>query len=315
MSYTSILRAICRNHKNEYKEEKLRYFCYNWITSCLREDKALSKEAKLHKEAMHMLKLTSRTFYIPIKLLKPTLRETVGAAYLCMRAIDEIEDHETLPKEVKIELLRETSNLLKTNTGFDRKAYKTLIEPYPELPEVTQRLADWIEVCPAEITRKVLDSTSEMANGMAKWVEKEFVVHTKEELDEYTYYVAGLVGVMLSDIWKWYDGTETDHDLAIGYGRGLQAVNMLRNQEEDAERGVNFLPDGWTRSDLFDYAWMNLGKADQYMKQLETKNIILFCRIPLELAKKTLKAMDKGHEKMTRKEVEETVDGILEEEA
>ena len=54
----------------------------------------MSNEAKLQKEAMHVLKLTSRTFYIPIKLLNPTLRKTVGSAYLCMRAIDEIEDHE-----------------------------------------------------------------------------------------------------------------------------------------------------------------------------------------------------------------------------
>ena len=41
-----------------------------------------------------------------------------------------------------------------------------------------------------------------MADGMAKWVEKDWVVKTKEDLDEYTYYVAGLVGVMLSDIWE-----------------------------------------------------------------------------------------------------------------
>lgn len=275
----------------------------------------LSVDRKLQKDAMHMLKLTSRTFYIPIKLLKPKLRKTVGAAYLCMRAIDEIEDHETLPKEVKIDLLLKTKELLKEKNGFDRKAYETLVKPYQELPEVTHRLADWVEVCPEEITGKVMDSTSIMAGGMAKWVEKDFDVKTKEELDDYTYYVAGLVGVMLSDIWKWYDGTETDYDLAVGYGRGLQAVNMLRNQDEDAERGVRFIPDGWTRADMFDYAWDNLRKADEYMKDLKTKNIILFCKIPLALAKKTLQAMDAGREKMTRTEVEATVDEILKEEA
>src|SRR5699024_3773724 len=160
---------------------------------------------------------------------------------------------------------------------------------------------------------KVMASTSEMADGMAKWVERDFVVKTKKDLDEYTYYVAGLVGVMLSDIWRWYDGTETDYELALGYGRGLQALNMLRNQEEDKERGVNFIPDGWTRNDMFDYAWGNLEKADEYMNEIETKNIILFCKIPLALAKKTLTAMDEGKEKMTRVEVETAVDEILDE--
>ncbi len=271
-------------------------------------------EAKLQKEAMHILKLTSRTFYIPIKLLNPTLRKTVGSAYLCMRAIDEIEDHETMPIEIKSRLLRATGELLQAKSDFDRDAYKTLLEPYQnELPEVTLRLADWVEICPEEITPKVMESTSVMAGGMAKWVEKDFNVTTKKELDEYTYYVAGLVGVMLSDIWKWYDGTETDYDLAIGYGRGLQAVNMLRNQDEDAERGVQFIPDGWTRADMFDYAWGNLAKADEYIKDLHTKNIILFCKIPLAFAKKTLQALDAGKEKMTRVEVESTVEEILNE--
>ena len=50
----------------------------------------------LQKEAMDMLKKTSRTFYIPITFLEPKLKKAVASAYLCMRAIDEIEDHETL---------------------------------------------------------------------------------------------------------------------------------------------------------------------------------------------------------------------------
>lgn len=269
-------------------------------------------DKNLEKEAMHMLKLTSRTFFIPIKLLKSTLRETVASAYLCMRAIDEIEDHEKLDIDVKQHLLEETSTLLKGE--FDRGAYQELVAPYQNiLPEVTLRLGDWIRFCPDEIVGKVTESTSIMATGMAKWAGKEWQVETKEDLDDYTYYVAGLVGVMLSDIWEWYDGTKTDRDLAIGYGRGLQAVNVLRNKDEDAERGVRFFPDNWTRDDMFAYASENLEKADEYMKSIKTRNIILFCKIPLGLAKRTLKALKGGKEKMSRQEVEETVDEIMNE--
>ena len=272
----------------------------------------MSVEAKLQKEAMHVLKLTSRTFYIPIKMLNPTLRKTVGSAYLCMRAIDEIEDHEDLESEVKQHLLRSTSELLKT--GFDDTAYQELLKPYEGiLPEVTLRLGDWLSVCPDDIIDKIKESTSIMADGMARWVEKDWIVKTKEDLDEYTYYVAGLVGVMLSDIWERYDGTKTDRDLAIGYGRGLQAVNMLRNQDEDAERGVHFMPDGWDRDDMFEYATTNLNKADDYIASIDTKNILLFCKIPLALAKRTLKTLKSGNEKMSRYEVESTVEEILKE--
>lgn len=270
----------------------------------------LSTDAKLQKDAMHVLKLTSRTFYIPIKLLNPTLRKIVGSAYLCMRAIDEIEDHEELHSETKQHLLYATSKLLQTK--FDNAAYIELVKPYEELlPEVTLRLGDWLSVCPGSFIEKVQESTSIMADGMAKWVEKDWVVKTKEDLDEYTYYVAGLVGVMLSDIWSIYDGTETDRELAIAYGRGLQVVNMLRNQDEDADRGVHFIPDGWTRADMFNYAELNLNKAEDYINSIKTKNILLFCKIPHTLARKTLNALTSGKEKMDRTEVETTVDEII----
>src|SRR5699024_10004806 len=251
----------------------------------------------------------------PITLLKRELRLTVGSAYLCMRAIDEIEDHETMDANVKETLLRKTKDLLLANGDFDCSTYLSSIEPYrADLPEVTVRLGDWLKICPEGIVNKVKEATAEMAGGMADWVKKDWVIKTKADLDNYTYYVAGLVGVMLSDIWKWYDGTETDHDLAIGFGRGLQAVNILRNQHEDfAERGVRFIPEGWTRDDVFDYAWENLRLADLYIKDIHTRTITLFCKIPLALAKRTLKSMEDGKEKMTRQEVEEVVAEVKEE--
>jgi len=275
----------------------------------------LSYGANLEKEAMHVLKDTSRTFYIPITLLKRELRLTVGSAYLCMRAIDEIEDHETMDANVKETLLRKTKDLLLANGDFDCSTYLSSIEPYrADLPEVTVRLGDWLKICPEGIVNKVKEATAEMAGGMADWVKKDWVIKTKADLDNYTYYVAGLVGVMLSDIWKWYDGTETDHDLAIGFGRGLQAVNILRNQHVDfAERGVRFIPEGWTRDDVFDYARENLRLADLYIKDIHTRTITLFCKIPLALAKRTLKSMEDGKEKMTRQEVEEVVAEVKEE--
>nr|WP_280770471.1 phytoene/squalene synthase family protein [Salipaludibacillus daqingensis] len=258
---------------------------------------------------MRMLKLTSRTFYIPITLLEPTLKKTVASAYLCMRAIDEIEDHEDLEPATKDYLLQETSSLLKH--PFDHKAYLQLISPYShQLPEVTLKLGDWITFCPSGIVNKVQESTSIMADGMSKWARKDWHIKSKEDLNDYTYYVAGLVGVMLSDIWEWRDGTKTDRDLAIAYGRGLQTVNILRNQQEDLERGVTFLPYGWDTDDLFHYAEKNLALGDQYMKDIDSRSVLLFCKVPLALAKKTLQAMKNGREKMSRSQVESTVEEI-----
>ena len=265
----------------------------------------------LQKDTMRVLKETSRTFYIPITFLEKELKLTVAAAYLAMRAIDEIEDHEDVANDIKHDILVKVADLLAAPT-FDDVAYKEALAPVAEkMPEVTTRLADWLAVCPQGAYAIVTAATSEMAQGMAKWAKLNWQVHTKEDLDDYTYYVAGLVGVMLSELWEWSAGTKTDRELAIGYGRGLQAVNILRNEQEDFDdRGVSFVPDGWTRAELFAYAEENLAKADLYMKDLNKRSIKLFCKLPLALAHKTLQAMRDGREKMSRAEVAATVEEI-----
>ena len=262
---------------------------------------------KFPKDAMKMLKETSRTFYIPITFLKKELKSAVASAYLIFRAIDEIEDDEQLSNDVKHDILMQVSELFKE--PFDNEAYLNILGDTKDLlPDVAIRLEEWIDACPKEAMPIVMASANEMAIGMAKWAKVNWHVQTEEDLDDYTYYVAGLVGVMLSDLWELYEDEKTDRDLAIGYGRGLQAVNILRNEDEDMdERGVSFVPDGWTRDDLFDYANKNLAQADEYMTSLTKRSVKLFCRLPLALAHKTLKAMEQGREKMTRAEVEETV--------
>src|SRR5699024_4986040 len=122
---------------------------------------------------MKVLKETSRTFYIPITLLKRELKLTVGSAYLCMRAIDEIEDDEEMDDNMKACLLRQTRDLLVKEEEYDNYAYEQLLNPYKaELPEVTLRLGDWIKISRCVIDKSVRNYTADMASGMADWVEK-----------------------------------------------------------------------------------------------------------------------------------------------
>ncbi|MBD1379572.1 squalene/phytoene synthase family protein [Metabacillus arenae] len=274
----------------------------------------MTSATKLHREATEMLLETSRTFIIPISHLSPGLQEAVTSAYLCMRAIDEIEDHRILEKEAKNHLLRSISTLLKKEP-FNHTALSNLLTPYQkQLPEVSLRLSDWITLCPPGASREVLNATAIMAEGMADWVLKDWKIESEQDLNDYTYYVAGLVGVMLSHIWKWYDGTETDEKLAIGFGRGLQSVNILRNRKEDLERGeVDFFPNDWDFDDMFEYARKNLALADAYIEDIETTSILNFCKIPLALAHGTLNALNNGKEKISRADVTEIVKQAVEE--
>lgn len=265
------------------------------------------------REALEMLMATSRTFSIPISLLPSELKEAVSSAYLCMRAIDEIEDHHNLLSTDKSELLEQISLLLegsKSNFQYDKLI--EILRPYESiLPEVSLKLGDWIKLCPSEITPNILNATSTMARGMAKWVLKKWDIKSEEDLNDYIYYVAGLVGVMLSDLWKWYDNIETDRDLAIAFGRGLQSVNILRNREEDLARGVDFYPNGWETADMFAYARKNLALADAYVASIKPGLILDFCKIPLALAHSTLDTLKDGNEKLSRKDVNDIVSKVV----
>lgn len=263
-----------------------------------------------HHEAFEMLKATSRTFYIPITYLSSDLKDAVGSAYLCMRAIDEIEDHEEVDPTLKSELLHSIATCLENSN--DTKELNEVLKPHSAiLPEVSLKIADWFELCPKDARPKVMEATAEMARGMATWVEKNWQVQTEEELDEYTYYVAGLVGVMLSDLWNWYDGIDTDKDLAIAFGRGLQSVNILRNKDEDRERGVNFFPEGWGSDEMFDYAKRNLALADEYVQSIKNTEVLNFCKIPLALAHSTLETLASGNEKLSRTDVKNIVSQVV----
>lgn len=272
----------------------------------------MNKE-KYPKDAMRVLKETSRTFYIPITFLKADLKYSVASAYLVLRAIDEIEDHKSIQNTTKFDLLMQLSELFKR--PFTQEEYCDIIAPVKEqLPEVSIRLVDWIQACPEGSRSLMMETASEMAFGMAKWAKENWQVHTKEDLDDYTYYVAGCVGVYLSKLWNWSYGQETNEELAIEFGRGLQIVNILRNQKEDKEeRSVSFVPDDWSRDQLFAYADENLAQADAYIETLNEKSTILFCRLPLAFAHKSLAAMKKGEKKMSRAEVEQTVKEVQKE--
>jgi len=259
----------------------------------------------LRRDALQILKDTSRTFYIPISLLPPGLQEAVASAYLCMRAIDEIEDHQELDNPTKAKLLRTISLTLQAGVdGFPLDAFFAGSSEYESsLEEVTLRIREWSLLAPETIAPRIWDGTAAMADRMAYWVEMDWKIDTESDLDRYTFGVAGAVGLLLSDLWTWYDGTQTNRTQAVGFGRGLQAVNILRNHTEDLRRGVDFFPEGWNAANMQEYARRNLALAEAYTKNLPTGPALDFCQIPLTLAHGTLDALANGKEKLSRSDV------------
>jgi len=266
------------------------------------------------KSGMKVLEETSRTFYIPISYLPETIREAVASAYLCLRAIDEVEDHPTMENALKAKILREISYTIQTSTAESTAEDLTpnWCGAEAQLPEVSLRIGEWLLMAPKDIASRIWEATAGMSERMAFWAERNWEIKSVKDLDAYTFSVAGAVGLLLSDLWAWFEGVKTDRHLAVAFGRGLQATNILRNRGEDKERNVTFYPPGWTDEDMQNYARKNLEGGEIYRQSLpEGSAALTFCKIPHALAVATLNILQAGKAKLDRTEVTTIVKDCL----
>jgi farnesyl-diphosphate farnesyltransferase len=107
----------------------------------------------LRGDALQILKDTSRTFYIPISILPSGLQEAVASAYLCMRAIDQIEDDPNLDNGTKKRLLQNISLTLQAGIdGFPLDAFYVGFKGYENyLQEDSLRIREWSILAPESI--------------------------------------------------------------------------------------------------------------------------------------------------------------------
>lgn len=259
------------------------------------------------QDILDVLKATSRTFYIPIVRLPSGLREAMTSAYLCMRAIDEIEDHPALDNPSKARLLRTISLIFQAQTTKEHFALDEFAAAFSAqggiLPEVTTRIGEWAYHAPEAIAPRIWEATAAMADRMAHWAAIGWKIKTEADLDRYTFGVAGAVGLLICDIWAWFDGVQMDRSPAIAFGRGLQSVNILRNRVEDLARDVDLFPEGWSVERMHEYARRNLELADAYAQTLPPGPFTYLIKIPLALAYATLDALARGEAKLSRSAV------------
>ena len=136
---------------------------------------------------LKILEQTSRTFYIPIIRLPKGLQEAVASAYLCMRAIDEIEDHPALDPAEKSSLLQSVSLALQGQHASETFREEDLEVVYKDasapLPEVTLRLGEWVVLAPSMIAPRIWEATAAMAERMAIWARRGWEILTEADLD------------------------------------------------------------------------------------------------------------------------------------
>ena len=198
----------------------------------------------------------SRTFALTIPQLPESLREVVTNAYLLCRIADTIEDDAVLLPSQKAHFHEQFCAVLagKASAAAFAESLFPLLGPQTPLAEreLIQQIPAVIR-CLRNFTLRQQASLERcvniMSTGMPEF-QRTVSIHGLEnmtQMDQYCYYVAGVVGEMLTELFCEYSPeiARQRHrlmPLAVSFGQGLQMTNILKDFWEDRQRGVCWLP-------------------------------------------------------------------------
>jgi farnesyl-diphosphate farnesyltransferase len=212
----------------------------------------------------------SRTFALTIPQLPPALRTAVTCAYLLCRIADTIEDEPALlPPETLAFLQRFSAELAghglpKLLAGeITRRLSDRTLATERDLVSNMDRVIAVMERLNPRQQAAIRRCVELMCLGMPRF---QFTASVKglgssSDLDDYCYYVAGVVGEMLTDLFCDYSPDIARHRaalsaLAASFAQGLQMTNILKDVWEDRSRGACWLP-----QDVFTRHGVDLGEV------------------------------------------------------
>lgn len=280
-----------------------------------------------------LLEKTSRTFALSIPLLPQPTRRQLGVAYLLFRVADTFEDAVEWSKERRVSALREFDDLVRTPSQakaeelgvawaaarpIEHKGYLELLRDVAVVIEAFNELHPTAQ----EIIRH---HTLRTVEGMVGFMQRTEGGHLRlrdlDDLRQYCYTVAGIVGEMSTDLFLL--GQNIPLDLADSlraraprFGEALQLVNILKDSAFDGDEGRTYVPAGVHRTAVFELARADLEIAAEYTNDLQAagapRGVVAFCALPIRLAYAALdavKAYGPGS-KITREQVSAIIDSM-----
>jgi farnesyl-diphosphate farnesyltransferase len=207
-----------------------------------------------------LLRQTSRSFYLTLRVLPGAIRPQISLAYLLARTADTIADTELVPIDQRLDALKrlreriQATSTAPLNLGAlaqqqGSSAEKLLLEKAEDSLALLQTLSS----ADQPLLRTVLNTITggqelDLRRFGGTSAEKMVALETAAQLDDYTYRVAGCVGEFWTKMCRAHlfpqrrlneaqllaDGTR--------YGKGLQLVNILRDLPADLKKGRCYLP-------------------------------------------------------------------------
>lgn len=293
-----------------------------------------------------ILPKVSRTFALNIGQLEGDIHRTVLLGYLLFRIADTFEDTVYLDEVTKITALRDFSNIFKGDKDLSQRLalYEPLTYLWTEHGDAKglienghRALRCYFDI--PESHRQIIDPLIvETAEGMAGFQGRKqksshgvFQLADRSDLEDYCYYVAGVVGVMLTEIFCQRERIGRVRAqltrFQVHFGMALQLINILKDYTGDIARGWCYIPMAITEKygidiqnieevsgrqkrgivrDMVIHIVPFLDSTLEYIKwlPLDERSIRLFCIVPFILGYRTLAGitmMEK--DKLSREEV------------
>jgi len=220
-----------------------------------------------------LLKATSRSFYLTLRVLPAAVRPQIGLAYLLARTTDTIADTGLVPLDQRLEALQKLRERILGQSSaplnFGALAQQ---QPLPAEKLLLEKVEDslaLLQILSSEERKLVSEVLATITGGqeldLRRFAPAESMrqrdedsrslglrpivaLETEAELDDYTYRVAGCVGEFWTRICRahLFPSLRQDEQQFIGdgirLGKGLQLVNILRDLPADLKDGRCYLP-------------------------------------------------------------------------
>jgi len=197
------------------------------------------------------------------------------------------------------------------------------LELLREMPFVMRKLDE----LPAEAREILCHHVRRSAEGMAQIVARcddggHLALATLQDLRDYCYIVAGIVGEMLTELFllgrpQLAGVSEYLRQRAHLFGEGLQLVNILKDRDADAREGRVYVPSDTERAQVMALARADLRASSDYTLALQEqgaeRGLVIFNALLVRLALGTLAAIrdQRPSGKLSRVEVYSIVSAVL----
>jgi farnesyl-diphosphate farnesyltransferase len=249
-----------------------------------------------HELTGPLLKRVSRSFYLTLRVLPAPIRPQISIAYLLARATDTIADTEAVPRAKRVFLLRQLqtlSHLPDLGTIAEQQTTPGEKELLGRLDQCLDALNQFNEADCRHIQSLIQTIVTGQIFDIEHFPDGQLTtLANADELDRYTYLVAGCVGefwtrMCAAHLAGMQHLSETD---GIRFGKGLQLVNILRDMKADEKIGRRYLPAGEPYEKWLNIAAEHLDAGWRYTLSIPASQmrLRLACIWPIWIGVKTI---------------------------